>query len=305
MISVEDLSKFYYGQRAIEDVSFNIKQGEIVGLLGLNGAGKSTILKILGCFLMPSAGRATIDGHSIEDNPHAIRSIIGYLPDTPPLYNEMTVYKYLVYVARLKGVVSDHVAKMVDDAISKTSLSDVRDVALGNLSHGFRQRVGIAQAIVHKPKVLIFDEPINGLDPIQIVEMRDLILTLRQQHTVILSSHILSEITKTCDRIVIVDKGVIIAEGNEKELRSRATSAQGVRCLVQKTAGLAEKLKKVAGVKEVTITESNPPRVDVVMSTDVRTSISQAIVESGSGLLEMHQSGDGLEDLFLEFVRSN
>jgi len=216
MITVRGLSKYYAGEPAIEDVSFSIESGEIVGLLGLNGAGKSTILKILGCFLMPSGGSAEVSGHSIEDNPDLVRSVIGYLPDTPPLYNEMTVRKYLSYVAQLKDVKSD-VDEHVRSAMSQTNLDEVADVVIGNLSHGFRQRVGIAQAIVHRPKVLILDEPINGLDPVQIVEMRDLIISLKKKHTVILSSHILSEITKTCDRILIVDKGKLVAESSQLE----------------------------------------------------------------------------------------
>jgi len=216
MITVRGLSKYYAGVPAIEDVSFSIEDGEIVGLLGLNGAGKSTILKILGCFLMPSSGTAEVSGYSIEDSPDKVRSVIGYLPDTPPLYNEMTVRKYLSYVARLKDV-KTNIDQHVQSAMSQTNLDEVGDVVIGNLSHGFRQRVGIAQAIVHQPKVLILDEPINGLDPVQIVEMRDLIVSLKKKHTVILSSHILSEITKTCDRILIVDKGKLVAESTQLE----------------------------------------------------------------------------------------
>lgn len=213
MITVTGLSKYYSGFAAVDDVSFKIEQGEIIGLLGLNGAGKSTILKILGCFLMPSSGTVEIGGFDIEESPDEIRKIIGFLPDTPPLFPEMTVLSYLQYVAKLKDVSRSQIHNFVEDAIQKTNLAEVREVRLGELSHGFRQRVGIAGAIVHKPQLLVFDEPINGLDPVQIVEMRDLIKSLKGEHTVILSSHILSEITRTCDRILIIDQGRLVAEG--------------------------------------------------------------------------------------------
>ena len=197
MIAVRGLAKYYGAYQAIAALDFSIARGEIVGLIGLNGAGKSTVLKILGAFLVPSAGYAEVAGCSIADDPQGVRRAIGFLPDSPPLYREMSVDAYLEYVLRLKvGHLSRaDLQRQRDEALDRTTLTAERSRTLGELSHGFAQRVGIAQAIIHKPPVLILDEPINGLDPVQIVEMRDLILSFRHEHTVILSSHILSEIT--------------------------------------------------------------------------------------------------------------
>ena len=229
LITAKNLCKYYGEFAAIENVSFAINEGEIVGLLGLNGAGKSTILKILGSFSLPSGGSATVSGFSVENEPDQVRRRIGYLPDRPPLYDDMKVVPYLRYVAKLKDVPSADIDARVDEVIGKTNIQEVAWVPLGELSHGFRQRVGIAQALVHQPKVVILDEPINGLDPIQIVEMRDLILSLRGRHTVILSSHILSEITKTCDRILILDRGKLVAEGHEAELEKKLAKNMKLR----------------------------------------------------------------------------
>jgi ABC-2 type transport system ATP-binding protein len=304
MIQVGKLTKFYNGKPAIEEISFSIEQGEIVGLLGLNGAGKSTILKILGCFLMPSLGSASIAGYSTEDHPHMIRSLIGYLPDVPPLYGEMTVSSYLRYVAQLKGVGSANLQEHVDEAMQKTNLGDVGEDLIGGLSHGYRQRVGIAQAIVHKPKVLILDEPINGLDPVQIVEMRDLIISLRKAHTVILSSHILSEITRTCDRILIVDHGRLVAEGNAEQLQQSASSGLRVRCELASSVKV-DALVLPAGAR-ATAQRSTPQggfQIDFELERDSRAELAKVLVASGAGLVAMQRSSDALEDLFMKFVK--
>lgn len=304
MIQVQGLSKYYFGRRAIENVSFKIEEGEIIGLLGLNGAGKSTILKILGCFLMPSAGKASVAGFSVETNPNEIRSLIGFLPDEPPLYNEMTVEKYLRFVAQIKNVPSADVSKHVDEAIQKVNLDEVRKFRLDELSHGFRQRVGIAQALVHGPKVLILDEPITGLDPIQIVEMRDLILSLRGKHTVILSSHILSEITKTCDRILIVDQGKLIAEGTESDLQARVATRMHLACEVDKvTDALYAKIRNVSGVKKVETKSAGAENILIVETEgECRAEVAKAIIASGAGLLGLTRDEIGLENLFMRFV---
>ncbi len=306
MIVAEGLSKSYSGQRAIDGITFTIRQGEIVGLLGLNGAGKSTILKILGCFLLPSGGRATVDGHSVDENPQAVRKVIGYLPDRPPLYDEMTVESYLRYVAKLKDVPSGEVDRKVLTAMQKTNTDRVRDQRVGELSHGFRQRVGIAQALVHDPKVLILDEPINGLDPVQIVEMRDMIISLKGKHTVILSSHILSEITKTCDRMLIVDRGRLVAEGSEGSLQSSAAKGMRLFCDVDAVpAGLAERLQTIEGVATVTQAATGigtSQRLTLTADSDVRTKVAKAVVDSGVGLLGLTAEG-GLEGLFMKLIK--
>jgi ABC-2 type transport system ATP-binding protein len=308
MIDVEGLSKYYSGKSAIRDISFHIGKGEIVGLLGLNGAGKSTILKILGCFLTPSGGRASVGGFSVEDNPDNVRRLIGYLPDSPPLYNEMTVQRYLTYVARLKGVEESDVPSAVASAAERTNLPDVMAARLGELSHGFRQRVGIAQAIVHNPEVLIFDEPINGLDPIQIVEMRDLIKSFRGKHTVVLSSHILSEITRTCDRMMIVDHGQLVAEGSESSLTQKMAEQMRVVCTVDRQDdGVIKLLREMDGIVSAEARDGSDGSKQVVVITrrDLRTDIARAIVIGGVGLLAMAREGGGLEGLFLKLVKSS
>lgn len=306
LISAQGLCKYYDGYAAVEGVSFEIKEGEIVGLLGLNGAGKSTILKMLGSFLLPSAGTATVDGRSVEEDADKVREVIGYLPDTPPLYDEMRVVPYLQYVARLKNVCEKDVDAFVEDAIAKTNLQEVAWQPLGELSHGFRQRVGIAQALVHRPKVLILDEPINGLDPVQIVEMRDLILSLRGRHTVILSSHILSEITKTCDRILIIDRGRLVAEGNEAALEH--AWARNLRVQVEFKGGndVESGLRSIPGIKELKTSPGHGGSIRILFEceSDVRAQMATTIVSSGAALLEISREGDGLETVFMKLVKN-
>ncbi len=304
MIEVSGLSKYYGNHRAIERVSFKINEGEIVGLLGLNGAGKSTILKILGCFLLPSGGEAKVAGVSVETDPYQVRGMIGYLPDTPPLYDDMTVEGYLRYVAALKNVAGRNIDAHVHAALDQTNTREVSTVSIGALSHGYRQRVGIAQALVHQPKVLIFDEPINGLDPVQIVEMRDLILGLRGRHTVILSSHILSEITKTCDRIMIVDKGRLVAEGTEESLTRALTQAMRVSCTLA-TAN-EDVLAAIRAVPEVTSVQvrddGRQTKLFIDTSTDARAAIAAAIVQAGGALLALTRDDQDLEGIFMRLV---
>lgn len=307
MIVAENLSKTYSGHQAIADVSFKIDEGEIVGLLGLNGAGKSTILKILGCFLLPSSGRARVGGFSVDKDPQEIRRLIGYLPDHPPLYDEMTVESYIHYVAKLKDVPAGEIDGRVAAVLDATHTSRVRGTRLGELSHGYRQRVGIAQALVHGPKVLILDEPINGLDPVQIVEMRDLIRSLKGRHTVILSSHILSEITKTCDRILIVDHGQLVAEGSEAELAKTLVQTSRIACDVERLPpDLIETLKGIPGVTQVQRSAGGTDageRLMIEASSDVRTKIAEKVVASGAGLCGLSRTEAGLEGLFMKLIK--
>lgn len=304
MIVAESLSKTYSGHRALGGVSFRINDGEIVGLLGLNGAGKSTILKILGCFLLPSGGQASVGGFSVDRDPEEIRKLIGYLPDTPPLYDEMTVESYLRYVAKLKNVSAERVTSRVQTVMEQTSTGPEARTRLGELSHGFRQRVGIAQALVHEPKVIILDEPINGLDPVQIVEMRDLILSLRGKHTVVLSSHILSEITRTCDRVLVVDRGRLVAEGSETSLQSKLTETMKLTSDVRVVSpGLIERLRDIKGVAAVTrVTGQGGERLIIDTDRDVRADVAKVIVEQGAGLLSLNRGEGGLEGLFMKLI---
>lgn len=305
MIAVQGLSKYYGAYQAITSLDFSINRGEIVGLLGLNGAGKSTVLKILGAFLVPSGGHAEVAGCSIAEDPQGVRRAIGFLPDTPPLYGEMTVDAYLEYVLRLKVGRIERVAlaRQRDEALARTALTTERSRRLGELSHGYAQRVGIAQAIIHKPPVLILDEPINGLDPVQIVEMRDLIRSFRDEHTVILSSHILSEITRTCDRILILDQGQLVAQGTEQEL---AKSMRGSRTLTAKTAKdprpALPALKKLDGVESAAC-EANARGEHVLtlqVSAEVQAQVARQLVEFE--LLALSSAEDGLEALFVKLV---
>jgi ABC-2 type transport system ATP-binding protein len=306
MIEVRSISKFYGNKRAVENLSFTIRDGEIVGLLGLNGAGKSTILKVLGCFLVPSHGDARVGGNSVLDAPDEVRRMIGYLPDTPPLYNEMATKSYLRFVAKLKNVAAEKVTSFVEVAMSKTNLHEVADVRLGELSHGFRQRVGIAQALVHQPRVLILDEPINGLDPIQIVEMRDMILSLKGQHTVILSSHILSEITKTCDRILVLDRGRLVAEGSESQLRGQVKQGIEVRIEVESfDPKLLEALRALNGVIEIRENRVQGFFLDIQCTVDIRGDIARTVIQTGSKLLALGKKEAELETLFLKLIKSD
>jgi ABC-2 type transport system ATP-binding protein len=312
LIEVQGLSKFYGSHAAVRDVSFKINEGEIVGLLGLNGAGKSTILKILGSFLLPSAGSASMAGFAVEQDADRVRELIGYLPDRPPLYDEMKVIPYLRFVARLKNIPQDKIEERIADVLRKTNLEDVAWQHLGELSHGFRQRAGIAQALIHDPRIIILDEPINGLDPVQIVEMRDLILSLRGQHTVILSSHILSEITRTCDRILIIDQGRLIAEGKESELESEFIRSMRIVVEIRGEAPSAA-IKAIAGVRQVVVgqeagSQIKAPGTKVVTiecDGDVRAQIAKCIVSSGAELLAMGREGNGLEAVFMNLVQTS
>ncbi len=312
LIDVQGLSKFYGSHAAVRDVSFKIKEGEIIGLLGLNGAGKSTILKILGSFLLPSAGQASMAGFSVEFDADRVRELIGYLPDRPPLYEEMKVVPYLRFVAKLKNIPHDQIEQRIAEVLRKTNLEDVAWKCLGELSHGFRQRAGIAQALIHNPRIIILDEPINGLDPVQIVEMRDLILSLRGKHTVILSSHILSEITKTCDRILIIDKGQLIAEGKESELESTFVTTMRIVAEVQGDVNIPS-LKAIKGVRHVEVAKKiDAQKMGVSVSVvtlecegDVRAQIAKNIVDSGADLLAMGREGNGLEAVFMNLVQAS
>ncbi len=307
MIQVEGLSKYYGPHAAIRNLQFGIDRGEVIGFLGLNGAGKTTTLKVLGCVLLPTSGRVTIDGFDVVRDPHEIRKRIGFLPDTPPLYDEMTVAGYLTYVARLRRVpvrkVSDHVA----EAQALTALEDVSEERLGALSHGYRQRVGVAQALVHKPELLILDEPSSGLDPVQIVEMRNLIRRLKGRHTVLVSSHILSEISQICDRLLVIQEGQLVAQGTEEELAQRLGGAGRVELELRgpdaQTAQAT--LQHIEGVTRVELVRELAGallfRVDV--PADARPQLARTVVGEGWDLLRMDRGSQKLESIFLRLTQ--
>src|SRR5262249_47909044 len=248
MIRVENLSKYYGGTRALGPVSFEIEDGETVGFLGLNGAGKTTALRVLACDLRPSAGIVSIDGVDAVSEPHEVRKRIGFLPENPPLYGDMTVTDYLRFAGELRGMRRPDLRKRLPDVLDLTDLGMVSNQVISTLSHGFKQRVGLAQAIIHTPKLLILDEPTRGLDPVQIVEMRNLVTDLKKSHTVLISSHILTEISQTCDRLLVLGKGEILGVGSEHDLAKHEGEIRAITVTVRPTGDDAKaRIAKVLG----------------------------------------------------------
>jgi ABC-2 type transport system ATP-binding protein len=305
MIQVDGLSKYYGEHAAIRGLSFNIQSGEVVGFLGLNGAGKSTTLKVLGCVLLPTAGRVIVDGFDVTRDPHEIRKRIGYLPDTPPVYDEMSVGEYLTFVAKLRGVPDANVASAVADAEKKTAITDKHDDVIASLSHGYRQRVGLAQALVHKPKLLILDEPTGGLDPVQIVEMREVIKGLKGEHTVLVSSHILGEISQVCDRYLVIQGGELIAQGTEAELSDKLGSGGPIEIDCVGAAGpTIELLKKVDGVVDITLVKLDGQNLSlhVDAKNEIRPALVKALVQADISVIRVDRAAHRLENIFLKLT---
>ncbi len=309
MIEVRDLIKYYGERRATGPLSFDIEQGEIVGLLGLNGAGKTTALRVLACDLLPSSGTVRVDGIDVVDEPHEVRRRIGYLPDTPPLYGEMTVHEFLVFAARVRGLGRADALRRAGAVCESTQLTAVKDDLISSLSHGYRQRVGIAQAVVHGPRLLILDEPISGLDPVQIIEMRQLLRSLRGEHTIVLSSHILTEISETCDRLLVLGDGRIVASATESELGKSVLGGGELEITVRTRDGSKAKslLEKLEGVRHVTAIPPKEPGDDVASfrleaERDVREIACRSLVGEGIGLLEVVRSSRELESIFLKLT---
>lgn len=307
MIVADHISKYYGARRALTDLSFTIERNEVVGFLGLNGAGKTTVLKILSGLLLPSAGRVTVDGLDSLEHPREVRRRIGFLPDRPPVYGDMTVRGMLSYAGRLNGVSAADIDDRVDRVLAETQLSHVQGDLVEWLSHGYRQRLGIAQAIVHGPQLVILDEPISGLDPEQIVGMRKLIRGLAEEHTVLLSSHILGEISQTCDRILVLHQGRIVAQGKESELvhgRSGSVVEVVARGTPQAARGAVE---TVDGVAEYELLETSEDRLRFTVKVDgdpAREGVVRALVEAGLGVRRVHDlEGAGLESVFLKLTR--
>ena len=311
MIEVEHLTKRYGAHTAVDDISFTVEDGCIYGLLGPNGAGKSTTMNILTGYLSATAGTVKVAGHDIAEEPLEAKRAIGYLPEQPPLYPEMTVREYLLFVAELKGVKhKKERAPMVETAMGRTGLQPVQNRLIRNLSKGYRQRVGIAAALLGKPKVIILDEPTVGLDPAQVIEIRGLIHDLGRTHTVILSSHILSEVQTVCDRVLIISAGKLVAQGTPEELAGQlaargtlSATAQGSREEVLAAAG------QVEGLTGLHITAEKGGEVSFTAvcegGSDLRGELSLALAKAGCPVLSLSTDSMSLEDVFLQLTESN
>jgi ABC-2 type transport system ATP-binding protein len=309
MIEVKGLSKRYGQLQALDNVSFTVERGQIVGFLGANGAGKTTTMDILcGCSGADN-GTAVIAGFDITEQPVEAKKRLGYLPDVPPLHLEMTVEDYVTYAAKLHKVPGNALNTRVSDTLQRLSLNDVKHRLVGNLSKGFRQRVALAQAIVHDPEVLVLDEPTEGLDPGQIVQIRELIRSLAGKHTILLSSHILSEVQNTCDRIVIINKGRIVTQGTYDELTRDLSEGKVFRLRVAKSAGDAlARLKGLPGIVHAHIEEDHGHDsiefgLDKSAGENAPEEVAKAVIDGGYGLRELHQKTKSLEEVFFQVTR--
>jgi ABC-2 type transport system ATP-binding protein len=303
MIEVQNLTKYYGGNPAVLDLNFDARQGEILGFLGPNGAGKTTTMRILTGYMPPSSGKATVAGFDVVDQSLDARRHIGYLPETVPLYPDMTVRDYLTFMGALRHV--EDLDLRVDDVLEQIHLEEREDSLIGSLSKGMRQRVGLGQALVHEPDVLILDEPTIGLDPGQIIEVRKLIQELGEERTVLLSTHILSEAQQVCDRVLIINNGMIVAEDSPGNLQAQMAGAE--KLLVTTPAGLEELrplLESISGVTSVA-PGPEPNRFEVTTSPgrDLRPDIARKIVEAGLDLFELGSAGVSLEEIFLQLTR--
>ena len=307
MISVENLTKRYAAKTAIENVSFKVNSGEILGFLGPNGAGKTTTMRIIVGYMPASEGSVRVDGFEVFDNPLDVRRRIGYLPENPPLYLEITVTGYLRFVAKIKGVPKERLDSEVTRVMERVSVSDVKERIIGKLSKGYKQRVGLAQALINDPPVLILDEPTIGLDPKQIHEVRELIKELAGKHTVVLSTHILPEVEQTCHRVIIIDRGKIIAVDTPQNLRFQLQGVERVHMEVDgPVADVISKLKATPGVMDVhKLTESDGRcrlQIEGQLRKDIRSELARTVVQSGWGLLELQSATMSLEDIFLKLT---
>ena len=305
MIEVQHITKRYGGVTAVDDVSFRVDKGEILGFLGPNGAGKTTTMRILTGYMPPTDGKATVAGFDVFTHPIEAKRRTGYLPETPPLYPDMTVREYLDFAARIKGVPPKERRDRVTAVMKRTHVADMADRHCSKLSKGYRQRVGLGQALIHNPEVLILDEPTAGLDPKQIIETRDLIRGLAGDHTIVLSTHILPEVAQTCQRVVIISKGRVVAVDTPKGLETRLQGAETLYVQIDAQGAEAEPvLTAIPGVTRVAMSDHRDGvhgfEVESARGTDIRRDIARAVVTSGWGLLELRPMRLSLEEIFLQ-----
>ncbi len=307
MIEVQNLTKRYGPTLAVSDVSFDVQKGEILGFLGPNGAGKTTTMRVITGYLPPTAGKVSVAGFDVAEEPLEAKKRIGYLPESPPVYTDMRVEEYLAFVARIKGVARREIKTRIGEVSEKCAITEVVRRQIGKLSKGYRQRVGLAQAIIHNPDVLILDEPTAGLDPKQIIETRELIKGLAGQHTVVLSTHILPEVSKTCQRVVVISAGRVVAVGTPDELTRRLQGYETVLITAEAPAAeMIDRLQRVDGVNWVEPRDSRDASVTLEVQSekgrDLRPELARAVVESNWKLQELKTSGMSLEDIFLKLT---
>ena len=306
-IKVENLTKKYGTQKAVDDISFEVKEGEILGFLGPNGAGKTTTMKIITCFMAPSEGDVHVHGKSIHEDPDLIKKKIGYLPESNPLYYDMPVLEYLEFVAELQGVPKDKMQKRIVEMVRVCGLNVEKHKKIGELSKGYRQRVGLAQAMIHDPDILILDEPTTGLDPNQIVEIRKLIRELGREKTVILSTHILPEVEATCDRILIINNGKIVADGTPDGLRNKAQGQEVLRVQISDAPNKDEIISALQGIESVLMVDPVPQNENTFMinskpEQSSRKEIFNLCVNNNWVLTELSPIETKLEDIFRELT---
>jgi ABC-2 type transport system ATP-binding protein len=312
MIKVEGLTKRYARNIAVDNISFEVEKGQIVGFLGPNGAGKTTTMRVLTCFLPPTSGTANVAGYDVIEQAMEVKKRIGYLPETPPVYPEMEVSEYLNFVGRLKGIPSADIGRRVDEVVGRCAVGDVRNKLIGKLSKGYKQRVGLAQAIIHNPDVLILDEPTSGLDPKQIIEIRQLLRQLAGEHTIILSTHILSEVEHSCERVIIITQGKLVAIDSVANLTNRLRGSEAVALEIDMADGrpnpgeIQQRLEQVSGVSRVVMKEPKNGRVQFEIESlagrQIRADLARTVVNSGWNLSEMRAIGLSLEDIFLQLT---
>ena len=305
MIEVENLTKYYGTKIALDKISFTVRKGEVLGFLGPNGAGKSTTMKIITCFLSATEGSVKVDGMDIFDDSLEVRKRIGYLPEIPPLYPDMTVKNYLEFAAKIKGVGKKALRESVDTVVEKCGITNYYNSQCQALSKGYRQRVGLAQAMVHNPMVLILDEPTIGLDPIQIVEIRNLIKSFGGDHTVVLSTHILPEVDMTCERVIIINDGKVVAEDTTKNLRSNLPQMEQLYVEVRgKSKTLQTKLGKIKGISSIKEDFGADSvviyTIDVDSTVDARPEIARTVMDENIELLQLKNIALSLEDIFIK-----
>ena len=302
MIRVEELTKDYGSRRALHGLTFEARQGEVVGFFGPNGAGKTTTMRILTSYMPPTSGEAIVAGYNVVSESLEVRKRVGYLPETVPLYTDMVVFDYLKFMADLRHL--PDAEERVGETLEMVGLLDRANGYIGNLSKGMRQRIGLAQALLHRPEVLILDEPTIGLDPGQVVEIRHLIREIGKERTVLLSTHILSEAQQICDRVLIINKGRIVVEDTPENLQSRLVGAERVILRVGGDSdGLAPRIEKVKGVQQVKTNPDGSLEFQFLPAQDVRQLVAKTVVEAGYDLVEMRAVGLSLEEIFLELTK--